>query len=167
MLSLVKKCDGALEKVTSWLLVISVLSLLFFSSLSIVVRWFHHNITWIDPFTRHLVFFSAFLGGVIATGRGTHIAIDVIGRFIESKGWHRVKEAISKLVLVVSLAVLIWLIKAGIDFTKVEMEFSKEEFWGISSGYLVMLIPIGLSLIALRFLFVFLLSFETKTGEAA
>jgi TRAP-type C4-dicarboxylate transport system permease small subunit len=167
MFSLIKKCDSAIEKFSSWLLVISILSLLFFSSLSIIIRWFHHNITWIDPFSRHLVFFSAFLGGVIATGRGTHIAIDVVGRLIESRGWHKLKDFISKFVLLVSLAVLMWMIKSGIDFTKVEMEFSKEEFWGIQSGYLVMLIPIGLVFIALRFLFVFLLSFETKRGEVA
>lgn len=165
MLAIVKKCDIGLEKISSWLLVICVLSLLFFSSLSIVVRWFQHNIAWIDPFTRHLVFFSAFLGGVIATGRGTHIGIDVIGRFIESRGWHKAKKKVNQIVLFVSFAALIWLIKAGIDFTKVEMEFSKEEFWGIDSGYLVMLIPIGLFLIALRFLFVFILSFEPVEGE--
>ena len=41
------------------------------------------------------------------------------------------------------------------------MEFSKTEFWGIESGYLVMLIPIGLSLIVIRFVLVLILSFDT------
>ena len=53
------------------------------------------------------------------------------------------------------------MIKAGIDFTIVEMEFSKVEFWGIGSGYLVAMIPLGLSLIAIRFFTLFLLSFES------
>lgn len=165
MLLVVKKCDSLLERLTTYLLVISVLSMLSFSSLSIVLRWFQYNLTWIDPFVRHLVFFSAFLGGVIATGQGTHIGIDIIGKFVESKGWHATKRFISQFIMVASIAVLMWMIKSGLDFTRVEMEFSKEEFWGIQSGYLVMLIPIGLVLLVLRFLFIFLLSFEKKPGE--
>lgn len=166
MITAVKKMDFLLEKLTTYLLVVSILAMLSLSSLSIVVRWFQHNITWIDPFVRHLVFFSAFLGGIIATGRGTHIGIDIVGKFVESKGWHHLKNAISKIIMIASIVVLGWMIKAGIEFTRVEMEFSKIEFWGISSGYLVMLVPIGLSLLALRFIFVFILSFEEKAEVA-
>ena len=162
MFNVIKKCDIALEKLATWLLVVSVLSMLFFSSFSIVARWFHYNVTWIDPFVRHVVFLSAFLGGVIATGQGTHIGIDIIGKFVESKGWHNVKSLISKVVMLSSMTVLIWLFKASVDFTKVEMEFSKIEFWGIPSGYLVMLIPFGLTLLFLRFSFIFILSFSEK-----
>lgn len=165
MFSVLKKIDAGFEKIVAWLLVISVLAMLFFSSANIVARWFQHNITWIDPFVRHLVFFSAFLGGVVATGRGTHIGIDIVGKFVESKGWHQLRELINKVVMVASIAVLGWLIKSSIDFTKVEMEFSKAEFWGIQSGYLVMLIPIGLTLILFRFLLIFILSFDADKNK--
>ena len=164
MLDIIKKLDTGLERLVTYLLVFSVLAMLSLSSFSIVIRWFQHNITWIDPFVRHLVFFSAFLGGIIATGQGTHIGIDILGKFVESKGWHGLRVVITKIVYIASMVVLVWLIKSGIDFTRVEMEFSKEEFWGIQSGYLVMLIPIGLGLLLLRFFFVFLLSFKEKEG---
>lgn len=162
-----KKIDQAIETVTTWLLVVSVLSILFMSSLNIVLRWLHLNITWVDPFVRHLVFLGAFLGGVIATGRGTHIGIDLVGKFFESKGWHHIKNAIQQFILLASGLVLLWMIKSGIDFTKVEMEFGKEEFWGIKSGYLVALIPVGLGLIALRFFLLFMLSFNQKEEAAS
>ena len=164
MLDIIKKLDTGLERLVTYLLVFSVLAMLSLSSFSIVIRWFQHNITWIDPFVRHLVFFSAFLGGIIATGQGTHIGIDILGKFVESKGWHGLRTVITKIVYITSMIVLVWLIKSGIDFTRIEMEFSKEEFWGIQSGYLVMLIPIGLGLLLLRFFFVFLLSFKEKEG---
>lgn len=164
MLDIIKKLDTGLERLVTYLLVFSVLAMLSLSSFSIVIRWFQHNITWIDPFVRHLVFFSAFLGGIIATGQGTHIGIDILGKFVESKGWHGLRTVITKIVYITSMIVLVWLIKSGIDFTRIEMEFSKEEFWGIQSGYLVMLIPIGLGLLLLRFFFVFLLSFREKEG---
>lgn len=165
MFNAVKKCDWLIEKVTTYLLVFSVMAMLSLSSLSIVARWFHQNITWIDPFVRHLVFFSAFLGGVIATGQGTHIGIDIIGKFVESRGWHKAKSFINKTIFISSIVVLVWMIKSGLDFTRVEMEFSKEEFWGIQSGYLVMLIPIGLGLLLIRFFLIFLLSFNQSKGE--
>lgn len=166
MFKSVKKIDKGLELFTTWLLVASVLSMLFLSSFSIVARWFQYNVTWIDPFVRHVVFLSAFLGGVIATGQGTHIGIDIIGKFVESKGWHSVKNIITKCIFIASMLVLVWLFKASVDFTKVEMEFSKIEFWGIPSGYLVMIIPVGLSLLFLRFLLVFILSFDAEKENA-
>jgi TRAP-type C4-dicarboxylate transport system permease small subunit len=52
------------------------------------------------------------------------------------------------------------LAKASFDFMKVELEFGNPEFFGLSSGNLVGIIPIGFSLIAIRFLIKFLVSFE-------
>ncbi len=164
-MKVIKFLDTAIEKMTTYLLVISVLLMLFLSSISIVARWFQSNIVWIDPFVRHLVFLSAFLGGIIATGQGTHIGIDVIGKFVESKGWHSLRSLLSKIIMIASMAVLVWLVKSGIDFTVVELEFGKIEFFGIHSGYLVMIIPIGMGLLFLRFMTIFLLSFDQSNLE--
>lgn len=166
----VKKLDWAVEKFSSILLVASILAILFCSSGAIVLRWFQINLTWIDPFTRHLVLLSTFLGGVVATGRGNHIGIDLISKFLEIKGYEHGKIIVNRIILLSSGIVLIWLIKSGLDFTKVEMEFSKVEFWGIGSGHLVAMIPVGLGLIAIRFFTLFILSFERgavvkKVGE--
>lgn len=158
----VRKFDLFIENISSKGLVFSLLTMLVLSCLSVVLRWFHTNLTWIDPFVRHLVFLSAFFGGVLATGRGTHIGIDLLGKIVETKGWHRLHLFIKRLIDITSTLTLIWLIKASIDFTKVEMEYGKEVFFGIMSGYLVMIIPIGLSLIAVRFFAIFILSFEEK-----
>lgn len=166
-MKLIKLIDKSLEKFTTYLLVASVLLMLGLSSLSIVARWFQSNIVWIDPFVRHLVFLSAFLGGIIATGQGTHIGIDVIGKFVESKGWHSLRSIISKIIMLSSMFVLAWLIKSGIDFTRVELEFGKIEFFGIHSGFLVMIIPVGMGLLLLRFLTVFLLSFDENSHQAS
>ncbi len=65
--------------------------------------------------------------------------------------------------MLVSCVVLVWLIKAGVDFTVVEMEFTKDAGLGfLTSGYLVAIIPIGLSMIALRFFLLLILSFEGR-----
>jgi TRAP-type C4-dicarboxylate transport system permease small subunit len=113
-----------------------------------------------------LVFLGTFLGGVVATGRGNHIGIDVISKFLEIKGYHRAQHQIARVIYLFSFGVLIWLTKASLDFTKVEMEFSRREFWGIQSGYLVAIIPFGVGLIAIRYLTLFILSFKKSESHA-
>jgi TRAP-type C4-dicarboxylate transport system permease small subunit len=158
---IVRKIDWAVDKLSSHLLVVSVLVILVFSTLSIVLRWFHINLQWIEPMVRHLVFVCAFLGGVLATGKGTHIGIDLVGKFVEAQNWHNLKTWIARLIMFSSFGVLLWLIKAGIDFTIIEREFTKDAGLGVlQSGDLVAIIPIGLSLIALRFFLLLILSFE-------
>lgn len=164
-MNFIRKFDWLVETFSSYLLVVSVLVILFFSTSSIVLRWFHINFQWIEPMVRHLVFVCAFLGGVIATGRGTHIGIDLVGKFIEAQKWHNLKIWLTRFIIFVSGSVLLWLIKAGIDFTIIEMEFTKDVGMGfLKSGHLVAIIPIGLALIALRFFLLLILSFE---GEKA
>jgi TRAP-type C4-dicarboxylate transport system permease small subunit len=165
-MKIIKSIDNFVEKISAHLLVASILAILFFSSLSIILRWFHVSFSWIEPFVRHLVFLGTFLGGVIATGRGNHIGIDLISKILEVKGYHKVQHHVARVIYVFSFFVLLWLIKAAIDFTKVEMEFSKTEFWGIQSGYLVAIIPFGVALIAVRYFSLFILSFSTSESKS-
>jgi TRAP-type C4-dicarboxylate transport system permease small subunit len=157
---ILKKLDNLVEKFASILLVISVLAVLFLSSGAIILRWFHVNLYWVDPFVRHTVFLSAFLGGVIATGRSNHIAIDLVSKFLELKKKEHARVIIHRIILLASGIILLWLFKSSIEFMKIEMEFSKEEFWGIGSGYLVGMIPFGVALITMRFFLLFFLSFD-------
>ncbi len=162
---MLKKIDYLVDKFASSLLVVCVLSILGFSSMAIILRWFHVNLYWVDPFVRHMVFLGTFLGGVVATGRGNHIGIDLISKFLELKKKNQARIIIHRLILISSAIILLWLFKSGMDFMKVEMEFSKEEFWGIKSGYLVGIIPFGVGLMIIRFTTLFLLSFDKNPPE--
>ena len=157
--------DRSIEKGSSALLVVSVALMLSLSVMAIVLRWFDTSFLWVEPFVRHLVFLSTFLGGVIATGRGTHIAIDVLAKKIEHDGPEWLKKLNYRVLNAAACASLVWLIKASWDFMQVELQYGHEVFWDIHSGYLVGLIPFGLSLIAYRFLYRFLASF--KAGGVA
>ena len=159
-MGILKKIDYGIDKFASFFLVMCVLAVLFFSSSAIVLRWFHINLYWVDPFVRHTVFLSAFLGGVVATGRSNHIAIDLIGKLLELKHKEHTRIILHRIVLFASACIMLWLFKSSLDFMKIEMEFSKVEFWGIGSGFLVGIIPFGVALIGLRFFVLFLLSFD-------
>ena len=156
--SLIKKIDEGFDVATLWVLVVAVLVMLFFSVLTIVLRWFGTGLMWVEPFVRHLVFMSTFLGGILATGKGTHIGIDVTTKFLEAKGLHFIVNQAHRIIYLASMSVCLWLSIASIAFVKQEMEFGKEAFLGITSGQLVTMIPIGFALIAARFFLKFLLS---------
>lgn len=157
--------DKGVEKFSSWGLVVCVLVMLFLSTTVIIMRWFGVTFLWFDPFIRHVVFISTFLGGVIATGRGTHIGIDILGKYLESKNMNNAQAWIERLIAVVSTGTLAWLIKASWDFMLSEMKYGKATFFGIHSGYLTAIIPIGFALIAYRFFYIFIASFGSQPVE--
>ncbi len=159
MKAILKGIDELIEKLSSWGLVFCVFGMLSISVLSIVLRWFSTSIHWSEPFVRHMVFMSTFLGGVLATGRGTHIGIDIIGKWLESKGKSDVSIWIQRVIALASFCTLVWLIVASKNFMVVELKYGKPVFWGIPSGYLVGIIPFGFGLIAYRFFWLFLGSF--------
>ncbi len=159
---LIKKFDNGVDKIIEWVLVASILTVMVLSVLTIVLRWFSMTLQWIEPFVRHLVFLSAFLGGAVATKRGTHIGIDVLGKVLEAKGWHHLNVLIQRYIYLFCTFTLLWLTKASYDFMVVEKEFGSEAFFGIHSSTLVGIIPFGFLLIAYRFVYMFIVSFESN-----
>lgn len=149
------KIDYFIEKASSFLLISSLATILFFGILGIVLRWFDTSIASVGPFVRHLVFLSTFLGGVIATGRKNHIGIDILSKYIESGDKEKLAVFLDRFINLVCVAVLIWLIYSSIIFFKVEAQYGKVEFFGIHSKFLVAIIPFGFTLIAYRFFYLF------------
>lgn len=165
MIRVLKKADELLDKFCLGFLCLSLAVMVLLTILNILLRLKSMTFFWIDPLNRHLVFFSAFLGGALATGRGTHISIDMISKIIEAKGWHKASVYIQRLIALVSFLATFWLIFAGLDFFKMEQDFGKELFWGIHSSYFVFIIPLGFSLIAFRFFVLVLKSFTSQKRE--
>ena len=154
-----KFLDDLLDKFARWGLVFSVLTMLILTVITIVMRWFDSSIHWVEPFVRHLVFLSTFLGGVLATGRGEHIGIDIIGKWLESRNMEKGLVIVNRLISLTACLTLVWMIKSSYDFFLIELKYGKAVFWGIKSGYLVSIIPFGFSLIAYRFFYKFVSSF--------
>ncbi len=154
--------DKAIETFSKYALIVSIAIMLSLSLATIVFRWFNMTFMWMDPMIRHLVFLSAFLGGVLATGAKNHIGIDVASKILENKGWHSLNNNLRRLVDIAAIVVLVWLTKAAVSFVQMELEFGKEVMLGIHSGVLVMIIPFGFGLIAYRFFYNFVQTFSTK-----
>lgn len=148
---MISKLDRFIEKFAQTLIGVCLFFMLSLTLLNIVARWFNETFLWIDPLVRHLVFLSAFMGGVLATGNASHIKIDLIGRALEAKNLKKLKKVLAVALSLISAFACFLLAKSGLDFAKVELEYGSTAFLGIHSGHLVSLIPFGFSLIGLRF----------------
>lgn len=157
---MIKKIDNFIEKISFYAIVVSVTGMLLLTVLNIVLRWFNTTFLWIDPLVRHLVFLSAFLGGVLATGQDSHIRIDLIGKILEKYKLKKTELWINRAIYAVAMLATFLLAKAGQDFAKIELKYGKEVFLGIHSGVLTEIIPLGMLLICLRFFLRLLLTFK-------
>jgi TRAP-type C4-dicarboxylate transport system permease small subunit len=162
-MSAVRFIDRALDKACSIALVTGVFLMLFLAVGTIVLRWMETSYPWMEQAVRHLVFLSTFLGGVVATGRGSHIGIDILERYLKTQGHHKLYAWLERFIFLVAVVVLIWLTKASWGFMQIEFEYGKVAFLGIHSGFLVGIIPAGFGLISFRFFLMFLLSFEKRS----
>lgn len=154
MLNLLRKIDQIIERISYYGLIIAIALMLSLSIMTIVFRWFGITFMWIDPLVRHFVFFSAFLGGALAISKNTHIKIDIASKLIEHLKNEKLDKALQVLLALVGVSAVMWMAHASYKFALMELEFGKEAFLGISSGQLVLLIPIGFVLMAYRYFFI-------------
>ncbi|MBC74490.1 MAG: hypothetical protein CME64_00585 [Halobacteriovoraceae bacterium] len=156
---MIQKLDLALEKIAFSILSICLFGMLFLTLFNIVARWFGESFLWVDPLVRHMVFLSDFMGGVMATGKGNHIKLDIVSRALESLNKKNAKKAVDAIGSIAAIVACYFLFMAGKDFAVVELEYGREAFLGIHSGWLVSIIPFGFAFIALRFITVTLKNF--------
>lgn len=155
--------DQYVEKIITGLLVVTVLTMLFMSVSNIILRWFDAHVLWFEPAVRYLVFIAAFLGGAIATGKKSHIGIDLIGKYFESKQMWQAHRWVGRIIDIAAIIVLFYLTRACMDFVSEEAKYGRANvFIGIHAKYLAAIIPVGFSLIFYRFINSFVLSFSEE-----
>lgn len=152
------KVDKFIEKLATYLLVLSVMSIIAFSLFEIILRQFQVTYLWIGPFIRHLVFLCSFLGATIATGTGDHIRIDVLSRILDQEKF--IAKVINIITVLSVLLVSVWLTVASYEFFSIELQYGKETFWGLHSSTLTFIAPFGFGLITLRFFHQLVLSIK-------
>lgn len=147
---MIKKISYYIDEVVKKLLVVIVFSMLLFSVSNVVLRWFGISYSWIEPMVRHLVFSTAFLGATLATANSKHIGIEILQKFLETKKKTNLLFILSKLSNFISFIILYFLANSGYEFFSVEKRYGAESFLGIHSSTLVLIIPIGFSLMMFR-----------------
>jgi TRAP-type C4-dicarboxylate transport system permease small subunit len=127
-------------------------AMILLACLQIILRtFFAGGLFWADPVLRYLVIWSGFLGAVAATGRGRHIAIDLIGDHLPPvlQGW---LTLVIQLFSTLAAAGLTW---AGWRFVASEFAFGANGPLGLPLWLLNSIFPLAFALITLRYLLLF------------
>ncbi len=141
------------------LLLLSLMVLL--AGSQIVLRnLFESGIAWGDPLLRVLVLWLGMLGAMLASRSNQHIRIDILSRYLPAN-WKRYNNALTNLFSTVIAGLLAW--HSG-RFVYLEWQDGMELFAGLPAWIAESILPIGFSVIALRFA---ILSVQSLWGSKA
>jgi TRAP-type C4-dicarboxylate transport system permease small subunit len=130
------------------LLVAALASMLGMAVLQILLRnFFDFGIFWAESFLRILVLWVAMLGAMVATRESNHISIDVLTRYVTGVPL-RIVSFVGK-----AFSALVCGVVAYYAFLYVQFEFIDEtiEFAQVPTWVCQSIIPVGFSVMALRF----------------
>jgi len=146
------------------ILIVTLLSLMIIIAFTQIVlrNFFATGFTWGDSLVRSLVLWVGFIGAAIATKEGKHINIDVVSRWMPSRG----KIIIEVITQLFSFFICGLLTYAALKFIKNEAQMGTYAFSGIPAWILQIVLPITFGLMTFRYgLHLFKnLSIMTKTA---
>lgn len=128
-------------------LVLAVMILASFSQI-LLRNVFDSGVAWIGPMLRHLVLWIALLGAMLASRSANHLAVDVVNHFLSG----RLKSTVKALTCAFTSLVCLALAWASILFVRDEMEFGMKAFAGIDSWIPELILPLGFSVMGVRYL---------------
>lgn len=161
-MGIVKKLDQGSYRFPPGLLVSRFIFILYLSFIAIFLQGMRIDLPLVESLIQYFLLFSSLIGAVFAIENVSNAKLIFLKKDSEIKNNSQSHLILSRFILFFSFFVLVWMVKSGLDFTKIEIEFSKTEFFGIPSGYLVAIIPLVLTVMAWRTLILFVLSFKEQ-----
>jgi TRAP-type C4-dicarboxylate transport system permease small subunit len=159
MMKLLRYIDRGLARVEGWLIVIFLSLMVCFTFFHVILRALYTHahiqwanavlgyVDWTEPFVRLLVLWITFLGASLITGENKHIKIDLMPAIFPSH-WLPFRELLLSLVCVLISALML---KASIDYIKIEMDFGGHLFLNVPTWIGELILPAGFSMILFRF----------------
>jgi TRAP-type C4-dicarboxylate transport system permease small subunit len=136
-----------LHRVEDALLALLVAALIVGAGLQVFLRaFFDIGVVWLDPMLRALVLWLAMLGALAAARGDRHISIELVSRFLGERG-QRLLRAFGLLFGALVCALLAWY---ALALLRMEMEFPQTAFAQVPSWLVMLILPLGFGLLALR-----------------
>jgi C4-dicarboxylate transporter, DctQ subunit len=143
-----------LNHIEDGLIVFILLMMIGLAVYQIVLRnVFSSSLVWVEPLLQNAVLWIGLLGAMIASRRDEHIRIDLVNSYLkpETRRW------LAMLVDLFTCAICAVVAWYSMEFLFGEMEQGGNAFPGVPSWILQAMIPIGFSVISLRYLIMFFL----------
>jgi len=140
--------NEGIAKIEGWIVVAMVLAMILLSFVQVVLRnFFDSGLTWGDITLRNMVLWIGFIGASMATKQDRHISIDALTKFLNPT-WKAASDVLTSLFSFCVSIVFIW---ASTRFVLSEFRAGDIAFLIVPFWMLQLIIPIGFSLIAMRF----------------
>jgi C4-dicarboxylate transporter DctQ subunit len=144
-----------LHRAEDGLLVLLLTTMIVLAGTQILMRnLFDSGFVWIDPLLRVLVLWLGLIGATVATRHNKHIRIDLLSRYF-SRNTHRLIQVMVRQVSAWTCLVIAWY---GMDWIRLDYEYSVTSFAGIPAWSVEIIVPLAFALIGIRY---FLLSLHS------
>ncbi len=141
------------------LLVIILSSMIVLAVYQIIDRnLFGEGVVWIDPLLRTLVLWVGLSGAVVATRTDNHIRIDIFAKYFPP----HILKYVQRIAYLFTLAVCVLIAWHAARFVYSEYEYGTIAFSGVPAWLAASIIPISFSLIAIRYVLLFISPYERQ-----
>lgn len=149
MKKILQKIDNGLYHTENILIFALIATMVILSFLQVILRnFFNTGLLWADIFLRHLVLWVGFIGASLATRADRHINIDLLSRLVSKRYLIPIKITTQLFAIVIGII----LARASYLFVLSEKEAGAIVFGNVPTWYIQIILPIGFSLIVIRFL---------------
>lgn len=148
-----------LHRIEDGLIVAVLLFMILLAVAQIVLRnFFGTSLVWIEPLLQNAVLWIGLLGAMIASRKDEHIRIDVASTLLPEKYHPFLTTAVDLFTAFICLLVA-WY---SVGFVIEEYEYASPAFGNVPSWILQAIIPVGFSVMALRYVALFALGLLGK-----
>jgi len=153
-----------IDKLEDGLLVIILSSMIVLAVYQIISRnLFTEGVVWIDPLLRTLVLWVGLSGAVVATRTDNHIRIDVFAKYLPKN----ILPYVQRIVYLFTMMVCLLIAWHAARFIYSEYEYGTIAFSGIPVWLTGLIIPLSFSLIAIRYVLLFISPYQRQTEQVA
>ena len=141
----IKKASDFVDKIGSFLLILTMIGMVFFTSIQIIARVFFEALSWSEEITRYLLVWSTFIGAGCVYKRGGHINVS----FIQDRFKGKANKYVKILVHLICIAFFIIAVYYGVIYMMKQGAQSSPAL-GIRMNLMYMSIPIGCGVMLLH-----------------
>lgn len=136
-----------LHRIEDAVLALLLAVLVFGAGLQVFLRaFFDIGVPWLDPMLRALVLWLAMLGALAAARGDRHISIELVARFLGERG-QRMLRAFGLFFGAAVCALLAWY---AMELVRLESGFPQLAFARVPTWAVMLILPVGFGLLALR-----------------
>ena len=141
----INKASDFVDRIGCWIVILSMIGMVFFTSIQIIARVFFEALSWSEEITRYLLIWATFIGAGCVYKRGGHINVS----FIQDRFKGEANKYVKILVHLICIAFFVIAVYFGIMYM-MKQGAQRSPALGIKMNSMYMSIPVGCGIMLLH-----------------